>query len=136
MSGTRYYTKDNNNNTGNREDFTSHGVGPNSPESTSSIIDLHDLEQQQNKDMVLDDSTYDFFVEAGLENPSKWSMLGVDMEDLRKQRIITQRRQVQQQQQNITAQNNSFSSSSSNEPNTTILGKRKERERRYHFIFI
>ncbi|KAI9351684.1 hypothetical protein BD770DRAFT_445761 [Pilaira anomala] len=94
MSRTRYYTKDNNNNTGNREDFASHGVGPNSPDSTSSIIDLHDLEQQQNKDMVLDDSAYDFFVEAGLENPSEWSMLGVDMEDLRKQRIITQRRQL------------------------------------------
>ncbi|KAI9364701.1 hypothetical protein BD770DRAFT_357648, partial [Pilaira anomala] len=124
MSRTRFYTRYNNNNTGNREEFTSLGIGPHSPDSASSIIDYHDL--RQDNDMVLHDNTDAFPVEAGLSYPSESSMVGVDMEGIRNQRLIAERLQAQQQQQNITAQNNNLSSFS-NKSQTTSLGKRKER---------
>lgn len=56
--------------------------------------------------MDFGDNIDGFSVEAGLNNLSELSLLGVDIEDNRNQRLIAERHQAQQLQQNSTERPN------------------------------
>jgi SNF2 family DNA or RNA helicase len=52
----------------------------------------------------LDDDTYAFFVEAGLEDPDELRMLGIDVEEIRNQRSIAERFEQEQKRDFQAAQ--------------------------------
>ncbi|OBZ82282.1 putative ATP-dependent helicase C23E6.02 [Choanephora cucurbitarum] len=55
---------------------------------------VFDLTSDKQKDM-LDDDTYAFFVEAGLEDPDELAMLGINLDEIKQQRQIEERLETQ-----------------------------------------